>query len=412
MIGRPAITGVDGQPLRSFTDDPYSHYARLREQEPVYYDEYLHGWLLTQYGDVRNALRDERLSADRMPDIRGEVSAHKRFLDIRHSMLMFLDPPRHTEIRRAVAGAMRFDLQEVSELVAAKAEALLHAASERPQVDLIAELAQPLPIQVLGARFGVPAEDDARISHWASIFNLALGRSVPPSSVAGAETAAAEFEAHIAHLLADGRLEEGILRNLHQAVQQGILGQNEMLASSLMLVSAGRETITDFIGTAIYHLSQNPIAEASARQNPDSIPGILDELLRIDSPVQLTRRVAKAPLAIGGRSIEPGERVIPVLAAANHDPAVFADPARMMAREDGGRMQLAFGAARHRCPGANLARVEAAVAIRSILERIAPLELCQPPTWKQNPTFRGLNQLVVRNQPRGAPPSREAIADR
>jgi cytochrome P450 len=297
---------------------------------------------------------------------------------------------------------MRFDLDEITALVAARCEELLDRVADRSEVDLIADLALPLPIEVLGARLGIPPEDVPQISDWADVFNLALGRSVTPSVVSRAEAAALEFEGYVSGLLRDGRLNPGILYDLHQGVEQSRFGLNEMLATSLMLVSAGRSTVTDLIGSAALGLARDQQTENQARKDGNGVSEMLDEVLRLFSPVQMTRRVALTPLSIGGQSIKAGERVIPVLAAANRDPMIFPAPLETDDRRDAAKRHLAFGAGRHRCPGANLAQVEAAVAIRSILERFAPLELREEPTWKHNPTFRGLSRLVVSNPRRGS----------
>jgi pimeloyl-[acyl-carrier protein] synthase len=399
MSDRPTVSGFDGPSTPDFSRDPYPFYSHLRESEPLVYDDFLDGWLLSRHSDVSDSLTDDRLSADRLPSDQASVSAHGTFLGLRQAMLMFSEPPRHSRVRRAVSTAMRFDPTKTRSMVTDCARHLLDSCKDQPEVDLIAELAMPLPVLVLVNQLGIPVRDAERVSDWADIFNRALGRSVADPLIADAEKAASEFGEYVERLVDDGGVADGILGRLNSAVKEGTLGREEMVASAFMLVSAGRGTVTDFIANGLYALIRDPLTEASLRRDPTTIPSALDELLRLESPVQLTRREAKLPISFHGRTIDTGDRVIPLLGAANCDPAIFSEPRRFLSRGGRSRLHLAFGAGRHRCPGAGLAKIEASVAIGLALECFGPLHLCQEPAWKQNPTFRGIERLVVASRP-------------
>lgn len=166
-----------------------------------------------------------------------------------------------------------------------------------------------------------------------------------------------------------------------------------------MLVTAGHESTSNLIGNALHALLRHPDQLRWLRSVPDAMPAAMDELLRYDPPVQLTAREAVLPLLIGGQRVLAGQRVIPLWGAANRDPAVFVAPAVLDLKRVDARAHLSFGAGRHRCLGASLARTEAELAIGALLERYGELSLVEPPIWRRNFSFRGLQRLVVSGEP-------------
>jgi cytochrome P450 len=262
-------------------------------------------------------------------------------------------------------------------------------------VDLVRDFALPLPIAVLVRLMGIPEEDAPMVQRWATSFNLAIGGVIHPDRVSDAERAIGELSAYLRGIFAAPHRQSTVLGSLHNAVAARELDDAELVASCLMLVTAGHETTTNLIGNAILALCRHPTQQTWLRTDLDRVPSALDELVRYDAPVQLTAREAVEPLVIGSVRIPRGSRVIPLWGAANRDPDRFADPGALDLCRAGSQRQLGFGLGSHRCLGASIARMEAAVAIRAVLERFVVIAPAEPPVWKQNFSFRGLDRFAA-----------------
>jgi cytochrome P450 len=278
--------------------------------------------------------------------------------------------------------------------VESRAEELLDELGES-ETDLISGFALPLPIAVLIDLLGVPTADATRVREWATAFNLAIGGVIRPALVERAQEAVEEVSDYLDDLLRAGNKHSPLLEHLQSELEAGNITTSEMHASCLMLITAGHETVSNLIGNSILALLRHPRQLERLQAEPSLIFAGLDELMRYDAPVQLTAREATCTLTVGGKEIEAGQRVIPIWGAANRDPAIFREPDRL----DFGRLkpnrQIGFGSGRHRCVGASLARDEADVALITLLSRLRLLELDEGPVWKENFSFRGLQQLHV-----------------
>jgi len=394
-----------------FLEDPYPVYARLRGTSPVFRvpvpaDAGAGVFLLTRHADVQQVLRDGSFSADRRrADViqRNRARLSEEFLGengLFRSMLT-MDPPDHTRVRGLVGKA--FTPRRVAALrprIEAIAAELLTEGIRDGRIDVMADLAAPLPAIVIAELLGVPAADVPRFRKWAGDV-VAVAGSVLAS---GPDTdrlrrGLEPLREYLREAIADRRRSprEDLLGALVSAQQdRDALTDAELLATAVLLLIAGHETTTNLIGNGVYALLRHPDELARLREAPGLLPGAIEEMLRWDSPVQGTVRVATQDTQIGGVAVGRGALVVCAIGAANRDPAVFADPDRFdVGRSDIGHLSFGFGA--HFCLGASLARVEGEVAIRALLDRMPSLVLDAPAVQhRPNPILRGLAALPVR----------------
>jgi cytochrome P450 len=269
------------------------------------------------------------------------------------------------------------------------------------RMDVIRDLAYPLPGTVIGELLGVPAADLGRLKSWSDAF-VGFFKTVPSQTTLEdyrrSDQAARELSSYFREILAGhkSRAGEGLLDALAQAEEAGDrLSPEELSANAILLLHAGHETTTHLIGNGLLALLRNPDQLQRLRANPSLVPTAVEEFLRYDSPVQLTYRMASEDFSFAGQPIRAGQVVHLVIGAANRDPDRFADPDRL----DVGRSpnpHLAFGHGHHYCLGASLARLEAQVAFQTLLHRFPTLQLEGGPVEHQEHyILRGLKALPV-----------------
>jgi cytochrome P450 len=398
-------------PLRSQggLENPFAIYALLRTVRPVMRMpvEGYEGpgvWFLTRYQDVHDALRDPRFSADRMraPIIRENIERLPAFLqqttqNVRSMLNM--DPPDHTRVRKLANKA--FTPRRVAALrrhIEVIVDELLAPVMGRGRMDVIDALAAPLPAIVIAELLGVPAEDHRQFKSWAAEIVAGLGQPTLGSRRTATAPAMQSLFAYLTGIIAARRKEprDDLISALVLAQEEeDALSDNELLATTNLLLIAGHETTTNLIGNGLLALLREPDELARLRRDPNLMPTAVEELLRYDGPVQATVRVAAEDLEIGGHALEKGSLVLVGIGAANHDPAVFADPERLDVGRDP-NPHLAFGFGPHFCLGAPLARLEGEIALRALLERFPHLALeTEAPQYRNNPVLRGLVSLPV-----------------
>ncbi|MFE1299290.1 cytochrome P450 [Streptomyces sp. NPDC058731] len=384
----------------SFTRDPYPVYARLREQGPVHHVRMPEGgalaWLVVGYEAGRATLADPRLTKDwskASPALPiGSVSSGVHMLRA--------DPPVHTRLRRLVA--REFTARRVEELaprVQKTTDALLDRmlASPGGRADLVEALSFPLPISVICELLGVPDLDQESFRTWS---NDALGALDPEVRRA----AAAAMAGYLAELVEGKRQRSGsdlLSALIHSSDEDGDrLSHDELIGMAWLLLVAGHETTVNLITNGVLALLTHPEQLAALRDRPSRIDAAVEEMLRYDGPVETpTYRFTVDPVTIGDTVVPGGgELVLVALADANRDPARFAGPDRFDISRDA-RGHVAFGHGIHYCLGAPLARLEARIAIGTLLERCPDLALDIHPaaiTWRPGMMIRGPQSLPVR----------------
>ncbi|NDZ81597.1 cytochrome P450 [Streptomyces sp. SID10853] len=381
-----------------FLQDPYPTYAAMRSVCPVQSVPTGPGghssYLITGYAEAREALADPRLSKDTAAFFAGKGSRRRLHPAVAHNMLAN-DPPQHTRLRRLVTRA--FTTGAVTELrpfIARVTGELLDQWPDGERSDFVAGLAVPLPVIVICELLGVPDEDRPAIRRWSGEL-FAAGR---PDVI---DTASHALAGYLTSLIAAKRLNPGgSLLDRLVAARDGDdrLSEEELVSLAVLLLVAGHETTTNFLGNAALALLQHPDELDRLRRNPDDIPGALDELLRFDSPVSTaTFRFTTEAVTLGGTDIPSGVPVLVALGAANRDPGRFPSPDRLDVDRDAAA-HLSFGHGIHRCVGAPLAKAEADIAFRAVLARFPGIRLAEQPgrlEWRRTRLVRGLVSLPV-----------------
>ncbi len=378
--------------------DPYPAYRRLREQAPIRWNPWQRSWLLSRYEDVAELLGDPRFSTDRrllLPfrATRRASRRHPDFVNLIDRNLLILDGEEHRRVRGLVSKA--FTPRRVEALrprVAAIVEELLDAAAARGELELVHDLAHPLPVIVIAELLGVPLEDRERFRGWSNevvqILDLLSGREGLVPAWRGAEGLAGYFR----ELLAERRRapRDDLLSAMLAAHEDGrALGEADVLSLCALLLAAGHETTTNLIGNAVLALLRHPDERKRLSQDPSLVAPAIEEFLRFDSPVQVTDRVITQDLEFRGHRFRRGQLAVCLLGAANRDPQRFTDPDRLdVARADRGH--LAFGLGPHICLGAPLARLEAELALAGLLRRFPDFRGApEPPARRASVVLRG-----------------------
>ena len=403
---------VPGQEIYTpeFRADPYPVYARLRAERPVVkvrtprFDSFL----VTRYGDARQALSDPRLSKDlyRAGDTYLQVFGEKA-RQINTNMLNS-DPPEHTRLRRLVTQAFTpRRIEAMRPFVEQVVEELLDRIAPLGRTDFVDDFALRLPLRVVGQLLGIPDEDhEVILSGTQVIRTVGTGGRSPQEDRAGIAAAQERLHAYFTDLVAAKRRDPGddLISDLISARDAGgRLSEAELISTAFLLVFAGYQTTSDFLGNAVVALLTNPDQLELLRAEPERLPEAVEELLRFDASVPVSSfRFASEDMEIGGVPIPRGSIVTVVLSSANHDPALVDDPDRLdLQREP--VQHMAFGHGIHYCLGTALARMEATTALRRVLVRLPDLRLDVPVDellWLPAASaFRGLLELPLRFTP-------------
>jgi cytochrome P450 len=385
--------------------NPYPLYHRLREHDPIYWDEEMHAWVLTRYTDVVAVLRDPRFSSAWGPvetawmpeDLRPQLEPALRAVS---RQMLFLDPPDHSRLRGLVARAFTPRMVEsLRPRVQRLVDELLDAVQDQGEMEFVADFAYPLPAIVIAEMLGVPPEDRSQFIVWTQDFGRLLdGGNLSFEELLTTLSGIADFLAYFRRQIAQRRTapRDDLLQALILAEEQGDrLNEEELLGNCVLLLAAGHGTTTHLLGNGLYALLQHPEQLQLLRENPSLAPTAVMELLRYDSPVQLTSRRPTADVDWAGRRFKAGEEVLTVLGAANRDPEQFPDPDRLDLRRTDNR-HVAFGHGPHFCLGAPLARLEAEVAFTTLLRRLPQLCLAtEQIEHLPSLVFRGIKALPV-----------------
>lgn len=390
-----------------FQADPYPIYQMLRTADPVHqvkgfkFDQ----WFLSRYKDVYAVLNDARFKVDDLPERLADKALHLKqagdfepLIQTVSNWLFFLEPPDHTRLRSLVQKAFSgMKVEPLRPRIEAIVNHLLDQV-EGKQMDIMIELAAPLPAWVSSEILGMPMGDRATLTQWAYTLFHVFDQPLSLQDYQHINQVALQFKEYFGKLITDFRKnpQDNLISNLIQLCdQEGKLSEAELLGFLSMLFSVGQETTENLIGNGVFALLNHPESLESLKQNPHLMGSALEELLRYDSPVQIISRTAIEPVEIDGKTIQKGDKVNLLLGAANRDPEKFPEPDRLSwDRKESSR--LPFGSGIHYCLGAELARLQGQVALSGLIQRLPQLQLhSEKAERRKNIVLRGFKVLSV-----------------
>ncbi len=389
----------------AFYADPFPTYRRLREEAPVLVLP-SGDVLLTRFSDCERVYRDSAaFSSDKRAEFAPKFGESPLY-EHHTTSLVFNDPPLHLRVRKLILGALRPRAIErmepgllalVDRLIAQMAEKAAGGAT----VDLIADFAAAIPVDIIGNLLAIPHADRGPLRGWSLAILGALEPRLTEEQLARGNAAVTAFLAYLEGLVADRRARPGdpetdVLTRLIRGEETGErLSETELLQNCIFILNAGHETTTNLIGNALVLFGEDVAARRQLMEAPDLVESAIEECLRYESPNQLGNRVATRAVEIGGRRFPAGTRVTLCIGAANRDPAVFPDPERFDVARAPNR-HLAFGAGIHQCAGLNLARLEGRTAVMRFLDRFPDYSLAGPPVRGGRVRFRGFASIPAR----------------
>jgi len=394
---------IEAYPLTdpSFLDDPYPVYHQMRQEDPVYWSEGLGHWVLTRYDDVLAAIRHPALSTARVEAFiraqlgeRGSAVAAD-YTRVTSGMMLMKDGYDHHRLR--VLGNHAFSpsaLQRWQSVIERVVDELLDAALPRGRMDLIGDLAAPLPAIVISKLFAIPPEDHERFHAWSMAIARFFAGAVGDSEEAArtANEAAAHQERYFLGLLEERQHRPGddLMSLLLKGQAEGRLTAEEVSSQCVLLLIAGHVTTTDQLGNTVLALLNNPEQMDRLRKDPALAQQANEEGLRYDGTGQFVQRIARDDLVLRGKTIRKGELLFLSIGAANRDPEVFAEPDRFDVNRANNR-HLAFGAGPHICLGMGLARSELTISLGRLVQRLPRLRLDD-----ERPLRRRTDSLILR----------------
>jgi cytochrome P450 len=383
--------------------NPYPLFERLRTSAPVHWDPYLHAWIVTRYADVIDVLHTFSANRTHTPEKLRAVGLAEisPIAQLMVKQMLFMDPPSHTRLRSLAAHAftparvavLRSHIREIT-------GRLLDQVQNKGRMDVILDLAEPLPAIVTAEMLGVPVGDHEQLKTWSANFAEMLGNfQHNPERAPQMLRTVSDMTAYFQDAIRSQKKTptEGLVHSLMTAEIDGDhLNEEEIVATCVVTMVGGQETTTNLIGNGVLTLLRHPQEFQRLKKDPSLVPSAVEEMLRYESPSQHTGRIAPEDRWMGDKFIRKGQAVIAVMAAANRDPERFPDPDKFdVSRQD--NRHLAFGYAAHFCFGAALARVEGQEAFDALIKRMPGLELDPTPlTWRNNLGLRGLTSLQVK----------------
>jgi len=396
----PAVPPPPFNPLApGFRETPYPFYHRYRENDPVHWSTAAGPpgsgtWYLFRNADVMSALRNPNLIRDPRilppPPLRGMLE----------KWMLFRNPPDHTRLRSLVSKAFTpLRAEQLMPAIQSAATCLIDAVAARGEMDLIRDYASPLPLMVIAELLGVPPEDREQLRRWTIDMVVAIDFGPSREGMVRALGAARELMGYLRDLVAARRAgvaRDDLISALIAAEEEGDkLSEEELLSMCSLLLGAGHETTVNLIGNGSLALLTHPDEWTRLRDDPGCLETGVEELLRFDSPVQMTFREAAADGGLADRVLHKGELVAILLGSANRDPALFPDPDRLDLSRPVGK-HAAFGMGIHFCLGSHLARLEGRIAFATLARRLPGLQLVpRAPERREGIAFRGVKALPV-----------------
>lgn len=377
------MTGLVYDPTRPETRrNPFPLYEQLQDEDPVHWSEPLRSWIITRYDDVRAVAMSPVMSSDRLrpfyealrDERRDILSGVMRYLNL---WLVFKAPPEHTRLRKLLNSVFTLSLvQSLEPQIRSTVDAILDEADRGGQIDFMHEVAVLLPAYVILDMLGVPREDFPKIKKWSDDLRLFIGTAQGEGDkYRRARDGADQMSAYFREVIAARRLTPGhdvVSRMIAARDEQGVLSEDELVATCMLILFGGHETTTNLLGSAVVALLDHPQEMQRLRGEPGLIDLAVEEFLRYDGPSNSIARVVATEHVLGGKALRPGERVFAMINAANRDPRRFERPHSLDLGRSPNR-HLTFGQGLHFCLGAPLARLEAKVCISRLVERFGSM---------------------------------------
>ena len=401
---------------------PYPIFAQLRDESPVHWSETLGAWVCTRYDDILAVLHDTdrfsslmptgpsklpELMAGAMAELQQDPSMATTFEKVMSqrgaaAVLLNADPPEHRRQRKAVNPAFKpSKIRALEPMITEVTDRLLDEVVGRGEMDAVADFAVGLPMTIIAYALGVGDDDLATFKRWSDDLVMPVGNASPSvEQVRGYLISSTEFTDFFTDMLEQREADpqEDLVSDVANARVDGeLLSRAERLSMLQQFLVAGNETTTKLITNLIHHLATDDGLEELLRDQPDLIPGFVEEGLRYEAPVGGLFRQAKVDVEVGGQQVAAGDHVWILYAAANRDGSTFESPDEFDCQRDNASLHLAFGHGEHYCPGAMLARAEARIAVERLLDRVQNVRLAADNTFDYEDTFvlRGLRALHV-----------------
>jgi len=404
------LSTVTDQDLLSpeLTEDPFAYFARLRAEDPVHWAEANKAWLLTRYDDVVAAYADPRLSSDRVRPLLGVLPPERReaygpMLETIGHWMVVTDPPAHTRLRKLANHAFRQQrVNAMGAWIGELVEDLLDDFTASGSDDFLNRIAYPLPAAVIARMMGAPLQDRDKFQHWSdelALVAFSAGGEDRASRYTRALAGVRELQEYLAQLIDRRRREPGedmISLLLAGADESGDhLDDAELMALCSLILFAGHETTTNLLCNALVALDRHPAELARLRDDPSLVNRAVEEVLRYEGPIKIIIRWVVEDHDRDGRPVKAGDRVFLVQQSANRDAGTFGDPDRFYIGRPTQPLHVGFGRGIHACLGAQLARIEARVALPKILGRLGGVRVLGDVNWRPNIASRAVTGLRV-----------------
>jgi cytochrome P450 len=394
------------------TADPFAFYEDLRKLDGPVYNERHNAWLIAGYDDVGAAYPDPRLSSDRVRPLLAVLGDEQRkrvgpMLEILARWMVVTDPPAHTRLRKLANTAFKQQrVAAMGEWIGGLVDDMLDQMIASGGQDFVAGLAYPLPATVITKLMGAPAEDAVKFQHWSDELALVAfgGGGNRGDRHERALRGVTEMQSYLAELIAKAKAAPGSdmvsVLIASESVDGDHLSEDELIALCTLILFAGHETTTNLLCNAVVTLTSHPEQFERLRANPDLTNGAVEEILRFQGPIKTVQRWVTEDHIRDGHQLRAGETVFLMNASANRDERVFARGGEFDIARPSQPLHIAFGRAAHSCLGAQLARLEARIALPKIIERLPQLAVAEPVRFKPSIASRAVEGLRVNYETR------------
>ena len=388
--------------------EPHPFYEWMRRERPVFWSDALKGWVITRYDDVYRVIRDPKFSVEKMAPFMAHMKSDgiarkvAELTRVLQDWAVFRDPPAHARLRRPMNSAFQRDrIEALRPFVHATVDRLIDVVADRGEMDMVWDFAYPLPAMVITHMMGLPETDIDTLKNWSD--NLAafvLSARATPDKYDRSHAAVMEMRDYFRAAVEDHRKSprpDGLTDLIsYGSGSDDALTDEEIVSTAILMLFAGHETTTSLITNGMYVLIKNPDQMSRLIDDPNLVPGAIEEFLRFESPAQMLVRVASEDCTIADQAIAKGDRIFASVLGANRDETKF-ERSNGLDVTRAKNQHLAFGHGMHLCVGAPLARLEGEIAFRRLLERLTDFELEQEaPDWSDLLVTRVIKALPVR----------------